>query len=78
MRFGEHNDLNRLGERKQEYVCVSKREREKWGSREIEREVKDWRKEGNGLRGRGFVREFVTKKLEDFMMGRADLGKKMS
>ena len=38
MRFGEDNDLNRLGERKREYVCVSKREREKWGSREIERE----------------------------------------
>ena len=40
---------------------------------EREREVKDWRKEGNGLRGRGFVREYLTKKQEDFMMGRADL-----
>ena len=36
MGFGEDNDLNRLGQRKQEYVCVSKREREKWGSREKE------------------------------------------
>ena len=71
-------------------MCVSKREREKWGSREIEREgegenlaerereIEDWRKEVNGSRGRIFVREFVTKKLEDFMMGRADLGTKMS
>ena len=28
--------------------------------------LEDWRKEGNGLRGRGFVREFLTKKQEDF------------
>ena len=40
---------------------------------EREREVEDWRKEGNGLRGRGFVREYLTKKQEDYMMGRADL-----
>ena len=45
---------------------------------EIEREVEDWKKEGNGSRGRGFVREYLTKKQEDFMMGKADLGTKMN
>ena len=40
------------------------REKERGREREGERErlVKDWRKEGNGSRGRGFVREFLTKK----------------
>ena len=46
--------------------------------RERYRVIKHGKKEGNGLRGRGFVREFLTKKQEDFMMGREDLGTKMS
>ena len=45
---------------------------------EREREVKDWRKEGNGSKGRGFVREFLTKKQEDLSLGREDLGTKTS
>ena len=37
-------------------------ERDVYELREREREVKNCRKEGNGSRGRGFVREFFPKK----------------
>ena len=37
---------------------------------EREREVKDWKKEGNGSRGRGFVREYLTKKTGGFYDGK--------
>ena len=53
--------------------------------REREREVKDLKTEGNGSRGRGFVREFLTKKMGGFGnkdeliwdRKRADLGSEM-
>ena len=53
--------------------------------RERERDVEDLKKEGNGLRGRGFVREFLTKKMGGFGKKdeliwdgkRADLGSEM-
>ena len=66
-------------------MCEQERERErvKWGSREREgeesdvyelrereREFEDCRKEGNGLRGRGFVWEFLTKKTGGFGDGK--------
>ena len=37
-----------------------------------ERVVKDLKKEGNGLRGRGFVRKFLTKKAEGFEDGKGE------
>ena len=50
------------------------REQEREGERE--RLVKDWRKEGNGSRGRGFVREFLTKKTGGFGYGKGGFGNK--
>ena len=52
-------------------------EREKENLGERDRVIEHGKKEGNGSRGRGFVGEFLTKKQEDFMMRREDLGGEM-
>ena len=44
--------------------------------REREREVEDLKTEGNGSRGRGFVREFLTKKMGGFGDGKGGFGNK--